>query len=70
MEIWNCWKCGANVGIGIGIGIDKRSNWILDTPNLDLDVLWICFMGIPFKCFFFFFSFFFVSFSLFQIYNL
>lgn len=31
-----------------------RSNWSnwMDTPNLDLDVLWICFMGIPFKCFF------------------
>lgn len=50
-----------------------RSNWSnwMDTPNLDLDVLWICFMGIPFKRFFSFslsFLFLFLSFK-FTIFN-
>lgn len=73
MEIWNFWKCGANVGSDSGLvsiidQLIELANW-MDTQQLDIDALDLL-LGDPLKMFFFFFSFFFVSFSLFQIYNL
>lgn len=67
MEIWNCWKCGANVGSDSGLvsiidQLIELANW-MDTPDWIL-MLWICYLGIPLKRFFLFLFLFCFFFSL------
>lgn len=74
MEIWNFWKCGANVGSDSGLvsiidQLIELANW-MDTQQLDIDALDLL-LGDPLKMFFSFslsFLFLFLSFK-FTIFN-
>lgn len=74
MEIWNFWKCGANVGSDSGLvsiidQLIELANW-MDTQQLDFDALDLL-LGDPLKMFFSFslsFLFLFLSFK-FTIFN-